>query len=265
MGFDAESNAGQRAFDAVETLIAGCASIETTRDYQTWIKDHLRAVLPHGMFVATVGRGSSVGSVPTHFITEGFPLTYTEAIKNSDGSIESPVMKRWFATGAMQVFELGRTYWAEITSHWLENFIAHEVVNVVAHGQCDTACKRFAYINVGQIPGRLRPWHISLVEALTPALCAAAWRVVDARPRAQQPAWPGLTDKEIDIVGLAAQGLSNKEIGRLRGIAETTVRTHLDRAAVKLGAKRRSELVAVALPLLRVFPPASGFESVGAH
>jgi DNA-binding CsgD family transcriptional regulator len=55
---------------------------------------------------------------------------------------------------------------------------------------------------------------------------------------------PGLvTKRERDVVGLAAQGHSNREMGKRLFIGERTVETHLSNAYSKLGFASKVELV----------------------
>lgn len=55
-----------------------------------------------------------------------------------------------------------------------------------------------------------------------------------------------LTRKEIQVLRLAAQGLSNDELAERLFVAETTVRTHLRNINVKLDARNRIEAIAFA-------------------
>ena len=55
-----------------------------------------------------------------------------------------------------------------------------------------------------------------------------------------------LTEREREIVGLAAEGLSNDEIAQRLGVSSATARTHVSRAMVKLGARDRAQLVVFA-------------------
>ena len=55
-----------------------------------------------------------------------------------------------------------------------------------------------------------------------------------------------ITPRELEILGLIAQGLSNKEIGARVFVSENTVKTHASRLFDKLGARRRTEAVQLA-------------------
>jgi DNA-binding CsgD family transcriptional regulator len=53
----------------------------------------------------------------------------------------------------------------------------------------------------------------------------------------------GLTPREFEILGLIAEGLSNREIGEKVFVSENTVKTHSARVFEKLGAARRTQAV----------------------
>jgi ATP/maltotriose-dependent transcriptional regulator MalT len=53
----------------------------------------------------------------------------------------------------------------------------------------------------------------------------------------------GLTRRELEILTLVAQGMSNREIAGKLYVSENTVKTHCSRAFDKLGAKRRTQAV----------------------
>ena len=72
---------------------------------------------------------------------------------------------------------------------------------------------------------------------------------VRRRPR---PTWPPvealgeLTNREREVVGLVALGLSNDEIAEELVISTATARTHVSRAMLKVGARDRAQLVVLA-------------------
>jgi DNA-binding NarL/FixJ family response regulator len=63
------------------------------------------------------------------------------------------------------------------------------------------------------------------------------------------PAGPGLTAREVEVLGCVARGLSNAEVGRELFIGEATVKTHLLRAFEKLGVTDRTAAVTAAYRL----------------
>jgi DNA-binding NarL/FixJ family response regulator len=55
-----------------------------------------------------------------------------------------------------------------------------------------------------------------------------------------------LTDRECEVVALAAEGLTNSEIATRLVISQATAKTHVSRAMIKLHARHRAELVVFA-------------------
>jgi len=55
-----------------------------------------------------------------------------------------------------------------------------------------------------------------------------------------------ITPRELEILGLIAGGLSNREIAEQLFVSENTVKTHTSRLLDKLGAKRRTQAVQIA-------------------
>ena len=58
---------------------------------------------------------------------------------------------------------------------------------------------------------------------------------------------PNLTPREIEVVGLIAEGMRNKEIAAALGITDDTVQAHVKSILVKLGVHDRTAAVRVAL------------------
>jgi DNA-binding NarL/FixJ family response regulator len=55
-----------------------------------------------------------------------------------------------------------------------------------------------------------------------------------------------LTERELEIVTLVAHGLSNEDIAGRLVVSPATVKTHVNRAMVKLGARDRAQIVVLA-------------------
>ena len=53
----------------------------------------------------------------------------------------------------------------------------------------------------------------------------------------------GITRRELEILELIAQGMSNREIAEKLFVSENTVKTHSSRVFDKVGAKRRTQAV----------------------
>ena len=68
-------------------------------------------------------------------------------------------------------------------------------------------------------------------------------RPADARAAAGMES---LTNREREVVAMAAHGLSNDEIAAAMVLSPTTSKTHVSRAMIKLGARDRAQLVVFA-------------------
>ena len=63
----------------------------------------------------------------------------------------------------------------------------------------------------------------------------------------------GITPRELEVLELIAQGLSNREIAERVFVSENTVKTHSSRVFDKLGVRRRTQAVQVGKEL-RLIP-----------
>jgi DNA-binding NarL/FixJ family response regulator len=73
---------------------------------------------------------------------------------------------------------------------------------------------------------------------------ASASRAANA-PRQPATSSPPLTRREVEVLGMLAEGLANKNIAARLGISEHTVKTHVASILTKLDAFSRAEAVAV--------------------
>lgn len=89
-------------------------------------------------------------------------------------------------------------------------------------------------------------------SVLDPTVQAALVRAAQAGARSQTGPPPakdlpdGLTDREAEVLALIAQGRSNTEIAADLYVAETTVKTHVNRIFAKTGSRDRAQAAAYA-------------------
>ena len=76
---------------------------------------------------------------------------------------------------------------------------------------------------------------------------ADAFLVAAVAEAADHPPAEGLTPREIDVLELLAEGLSNKGIARRLGISDQTVKFHVASITGKLGAHSRTAAVRLAV------------------
>ena len=71
-------------------------------------------------------------------------------------------------------------------------------------------------------------------------------RRIVSQPRAKT-GWDSLTDSELTVVNLIAQGVTNRDVATQLHLSPNTVKTHIRNAFAKLGINSRAQLT----PLMR--------------
>jgi DNA-binding NarL/FixJ family response regulator len=85
-------------------------------------------------------------------------------------------------------------------------------------------------------------------SALSPEIASKVVRqAISGRPERAADQVEPLTDRELDVLRLAARGLTNRAIGHDLGISHRTVQGHLASVYGKLGVNSRTEAVTEAL------------------
>ncbi|MFN2183045.1 MAG: LuxR C-terminal-related transcriptional regulator, partial [Anaerolineae bacterium] len=85
-------------------------------------------------------------------------------------------------------------------------------------------------------------------SALDPAVAQkVVQQLTSGRPLGAQSTVEPLTEREIEVLHMAAKGLTNKAIGQALGISDRTVQGHLANIYGKLGTGSRTEAVTEAL------------------
>lgn len=243
----------------LDELLSGLQKIETMRDFKNWVRFELRKRLPHAAFLCTVGKLYGAGSIPTHRIDVDFPLNMIEELKNSAGALDDPMMYGWFRNERLRYVELQNVDEFGSQQQWRQVLVDYGMRSVMIHGVLNHRARRFAVFQICNPYGGSSPDACKLLVDLVNGMGQAAWAAVDVRTLGLSRQLVGhptlcLTATELHIVELLAQGLSNKEIARRRGVSDSTVKTQVQRTGAKIGATRRAEIVAIAMPMLSPLP-----------
>jgi len=101
-------------------------------------------------------------------------------------------------------------------------------------------------VTLEQLAGAVRTLAAG-ATLVQPAVTARLLRAVRSGPAPQQAVRADLTDRELEVLRLMAQGWSNREIADALFLAEGTVKNHVSNVLLKLGAKDRTRAVLLAL------------------
>ena len=259
MSLDPTFRQGVCVINCAETLLVGLKRVCNTDQFEDWVRLSLRPSLQHAALLCTLGKLYGVGSVPTHRISVDYPLTMIEALKNCAGALDDPLMYGWFRTERLRCINLETVNEFGGQQQWRRTLSRYGVRSMMIHGVLDHRARRFAVFQLCNPHGGASQENIQLISLLIRAMSDAAWATVDMRLDPSSRCVIGhptvsLTATELHIVELLAQGLSNKEIARRRGVSDSTVKTQVQRTGAKLGATRRSEIVAIAMPMLSPLP-----------
>ncbi|MCI2956869.1 response regulator transcription factor [Agromyces atrinae] len=97
---------------------------------------------------------------------------------------------------------------------------------------------------IRRVAGGGRALSTSAIDALVGHLAEPAVPPSDPQKEAL---FAQLTPRELEVVRLVVRGLDNAEIGRQIFISPYTVKTHANRAMMKVGARDRAHLVSLAV------------------
>ncbi len=111
-------------------------------------------------------------------------------------------------------------------SHWSDAAHVKQVVANGAHGYVSKSTR------AADLPSIIR--HIATGATVLPSTASRG------------PGGSDLTPREIEVLALAAEGLSNSEIGRNLFVTEQTVKFHLGNIYRKLGVGNRTEAAHIA-------------------
>lgn len=98
----------------------------------------------------------------------------------------------------------------------------------------------------GAMSGVLRDWASGLPH-VEPGFTspAAAHRALCGRGAGMVPGGEGLTDREIEVMDRCIEGYTSREVAQQLGMSESTVKTHIRHAIVKLGARNKLQAVQI--------------------
>lgn len=216
-------------------------TVQTVAEYKHWIAHEVRLILPHGAFACGHGRVHSAGVTMDHVLTVDYPVAYLDAIRNSAGAIDTPLMRQWFQSRKPIIYKADDATIA-VPAVWLENFRSNGLVNALVHAEYDVERCVGTYFSFHRLPEPLGQPQRAILAGITPVLHETLLRVIATHESTRKNCLSGLSAKEQAVACCVVQGNSNPEIATRLGLSENTVKHHLTAILKKTDCANRAEL-----------------------
>lgn len=230
----------------IMAVLVDCTAVRSAAEFACLAEGPIRSVLPHEMMLCGIGGVSPQGSHLRKLLNLGYPLDYFDALRDDDGRVDSPLMKRWRETQEPQLFQSGRDD-ADFPAEWVRQFNKYELRNTIAHGVMDVGGVFSSFFIFSRLPGSVGPEHAFLMKLLTPHLHFALARVLSTVDDYRGSPGKGrkvLSERQREILYWLHEGKTNWEIARILNLSELNVKYHIDQIFHKLEVRNRAQAVA---------------------
>lgn len=232
-------------------VLVECTHVQTASEFTAMVEGSFRAVLPHQSMLCGIGGISRQGNHIRKILSVDYPLEYFEPLRDDDGRLDSPLMKRWRETLEPQLFQSGRDDHL-YPEGWVSLFNKYDLRNTIAHGVLDLGGVFSSFFIFSRMPGEIGPHQAFLMKLLTPHLHFALVRVlatVDDYRGTLGKSKKALSERQRDILHWLQEGKTNWEIAKILDLSELNVKYHIDQIFLKLEVRSRAHAVAKARDL----------------
>lgn len=230
----------------IMAVLVECTGVQTADEFNKVIEGSFRAVLPHELMLCGIGGISRHGNHIRKIVNFNYPLEYFEPLRDQDGRIDSPLMKRWRETLEPQFFQSGRDDHA-YAGDWVRLFNKYDLRNTMAHGVLDVGGVFSSFFILSRMPDEIGPQHAFLMKLLTPHLHFALARVLATVEDYQgnlARSKKALSVRQREILHWLHEGKTNWEIAKILNLSELNVKYHIDQIFQKLEVRSRAHAVA---------------------
>lgn len=238
----------------VADVIVACCGVADSAGFDRLIAigGPLHALLRYEMLIAGIGGISPQGSVVHKVVSLNYPIHYFERMRDDEGRVDTPLMKKWRATLEPVLFQLGRDD-AHYPAEWVRAFRDHGLRNTLGHGVQDLTGTLSSFFVFSQLAGEVGERHAFLLRVLTPHLHQALTHVLpqieEAPGRLRAPPQKRLSDRQSEILHWLHEGKTNGEIAQLLGLKPLNVKYHVEQICAKLDVRTRTQAVAKAVDM----------------
>jgi len=237
---------------ALVSAITEAVTVRRRFHFFSWTQGHLQTLLPHGVLVCGLPRGTGTGMFFDYFHNLPLPTSSLSQLCHPRDGVAVGMLEAWREQGGDPLVIHGASSATSALHGQLQDLglgvtLAHgipfEQSTVGAHGF-------FAFVSLRSPPGVRESAIASMaVPHLFSTYCRALSR--DRTPTAvsEAPADGALSEREVEILHWVREGKSNHEIGMVLSISPLTVKNHIQRILKKLQASNRTQAVSKAMSL----------------
>jgi transcriptional regulator EpsA len=244
--------------DSTMFLAAVADSIGVRRRFQffSWAQLHLQALLPHGVLVCGVPRGSGTGMFFDYFHNLPLPTSVLASLCHPRDGVAVAMLEAWRDRGAdPMLIAAGNPATAALRDRLHDMGLGTTLAHGVPFEQSSVGASGFfAFVSLRDTPGAR---EMTVASFVVPQLFSTYCRAL-ARDRApisvvDSASDSALSEREVEILHWVREGKSNHEIGMVLSISPLTVKNHIQRILRKLQANNRTQAVtkAISMRLLR--------------
>jgi transcriptional regulator EpsA len=236
---------------ALLDVIDGLAEARSLSDIARCADEALQRILPHGAVAGGIASLEGNEIKPHQILTHRFPRSYLESLRRPDGSIDSPIFRRWQLSRS-PIFVNAADSADRWPEDWLANIAAHGLRNLAVHGFADEDASNISFFCFARIPEIMPERHAYVLRRLAPHLHRALARCLTGRTqqdvRMSAPKID-LTPRQMEVLKWLHLGKTNWEIARIMSTSESNIKYHITRIFAALGAGSRTQAVAKALSM----------------
>jgi transcriptional regulator EpsA len=242
--------------NAMVAALTDAVAVRRRFQFFAWTQGHLQSLLPHGVLVCGMPRGTGTGMFFDYFHNVPLPTQALSKLCHPRDGVAVGMLEAWCAHGGDPlIVQAGQSrtagLYAQLQELGLGATLAHgipfEQSTAGAHGF-------FAFVSLRNAPGTRESAIASMaVPFLFSTYCRALSRDRTPSLVTDAPADSALSEREVEILHWVREGKSNHEIGMVLSISPLTVKNHIQRILKKLQASNRTQAVtkAISLRLLR--------------
>lgn len=235
---------------ALVSAITDASVVRRRFHFFAWTQGHLQTLLPHGVLVCGLPRGTGTGMFFDYFHNVPLPTSALSRLCHPRDGVAVDMLEAWRGQGGDPlIVQAGQSRTAglfdQLQELGLGTTMAHgipfEQSSVGAHGF-------FAFVSLPKLPGARETFIASVVVPYVfSTYCRALSRDRAPVTLSVTPSDGALSEREVEILHWVREGKSNHEIGMVLSISPLTVKNHIQRILRKLGATNRTQAVSKAV------------------